>query len=499
MGLAVRLLALVGALLGALFLLDRPARARRFDYVSNVQTLTLPADGRKYVISITAVGAEGGGSPEPCRDCSGGYVSASFPLRLPTHQKNKLLIYVGEEGFPPNSGLYQTPGGTTFDYGKGGVPGGEVCGTTYCFGAGGQGGYVSVAPPGKPQPESGSGGGAGSFVFLERPSGTKLLVVAPGGGGDGGSSQYNSASGAGSARGGNGGSGDGDSPGLDGQGTVGYDLGGIGGSQATTKPGEGGVPGHGGMGGGVGESQSNSSCYAAQNGGNGGPFSANPFKGGIGGYGSSGISQTSSPQTGGGGGGGGGGGYAGGGAGGGGGLCIFPDGLDPYGNRIFRTYAGGGGGGGGGSGFVAADAQGELQFTPAPGSLHGPGINNGDGFVRISVDPYWLGTLSLNPASFAPSGRGGSIARACAKGTTVRYQDAVKARTTFTVLRLSGGRLSEIGRFVRNDRKGRNTFRFTGRLKGHALSPGSYELEAIGRYHRAHGNTAIARFEIVHC
>jgi hypothetical protein len=148
---------------------------------------------------------------------------------------------------------------------------------------------------------------------------------------------------------------------------------------------------------------------------------------------------------------------------------------------------------------VAADAQGELQFTPAPGSLHGPGSNNGDGFVRISVDPYWLGTLSLNPASFAPSGRGGSIARACAKGTTVRYQDAVKARTTFTVLRLSGGRLSEIGRFVRNDRKGRNTFRFTGRLKGHALSPGSYELEAVGRYHRAHGNTAIARFEIVHC
>jgi hypothetical protein len=119
-------------------------------------------------------------------------------------------------------------------------------------------------------------------------------------------------------------------------------------------------------------------------------------------------------------------------------------------------------------------------------------------FVDIQTITFvFVSRLSLGSSSFAPAAGGGSIARACARGTRVRYNDARAAQTTFMALRRSGGRMVALGSFTRRDRAGANDFRFTGRVAGHALSPGSYQLQATPRYHGVLGSTVAAAFRIV--
>jgi hypothetical protein len=119
-------------------------------------------------------------------------------------------------------------------------------------------------------------------------------------------------------------------------------------------------------------------------------------------------------------------------------------------------------------------------------------------FVTVqSLTFVFVHRLSLAQRSFAPATGGGSIARACARGTRVRYNDARAAQTTFTVLRRSGGHMVNVGSFTHGDRTGNNDFQFTGRVAGHALRPGSYELHATPRYHGALGTTVTAAFRIV--
>jgi hypothetical protein len=55
----------------------------------------------------------------------------------------------------------------------------------------------------------------------------------------------------------------------------------------------------------------------------------------------------------------------------------------------------------------------------------------------------------------------------------------------------------KIGSFTRRDRTGENDFQFTGRVAGHALRPGSYELQATPRYRGALGTAVTAAFRIV--
>src|SRR5207302_3532221 len=101
------------------------------------------------------------------------------------------LIYPGTPGEEPNQSSNQA-GGSTFLYGKGGVPSGEDCGQALCPGAGGWGGYVSQAPPGELQPESGAGGGSATMVYLAAHGSANypLIVAAAGGGGGGGTSRW---------------------------------------------------------------------------------------------------------------------------------------------------------------------------------------------------------------------------------------------------------------------------------------------------------------------
>jgi hypothetical protein len=127
-----------------------------------------------------------------------------------------------------------------------------------------------------------------------------------------------------------------------------------------------------------------------------------------------------------------------------------------------------------------------------PGGGGGPGPGGGGAPV--------LSTLKLKPDAFRAARRGPSIA-AARTGTTISYQDSAAAVTTFRVERAMPGvrrghrcvkpshkrtqgkkRCTRFvfvrGRFTHTDRAGINSFRFTGRLGGVKLKPGSYRLDA---------------------
>ncbi|HTA06379.1 MAG TPA: choice-of-anchor Q domain-containing protein, partial [Solirubrobacteraceae bacterium] len=128
-----------------------------------------------------------------------------------------------------------------------------------------------------------------------------------------------------------------------------------------------------------------------------------------------------------------------------------------------------------------------------------------------------LGALTLSPATFHAAKSGASIAKRQPPGTSLSYNDSDVATTTFTVLRSQRGvrksgrcvappkhgrggrpckRFVKVGVFTHTDKAGRNGFRFTGRINGSALKPGSYELEATPRLAGLSGTARTARFTI---
>jgi hypothetical protein len=102
----------------------------------------------------------------------------------------------------------------------------------------------------------------------------------------------------------------------------------------------------------------------------------------------------------------------------------------------------------------------------------------------------------------------------------VRYRDTLTAHTTLRVYRELPGvkrgracvapptgkprgtgkrctRLVLIGSFSHRDHAGRNRLRFTGRLDGHALSPGNYQLTARARLAGQQSRTIRTSFTIL--
>jgi hypothetical protein len=96
-------------------------------------------------------------------------------------------------------------------------------------------------------------------------------------------------------------------------------------------------------------------------------------------------------------------------------------------------------------------------------------------------------------------------------GATIGYRDSQAATTTFAVLGKSAGRmqgksckkpsnknkhgkhctlLTKVGSFTHADKAGADSLRFSGRINGHKLTAGSYELQAVA--HDAAGNGAAA-------
>jgi hypothetical protein len=115
--------------------------------------------------------------------------------------------------------------------------------------------------------------------------------------------------------------------------------------------------------------------------------------------------------------------------------------------------------------------------------------------------------LKLAPRSFAAK-----------RGTTISYTTSQDSTTTFSILKSSTGlkrgtRCVKAARgakgkrctlltplkptFTRADLAGTVSFRFTARLGGTALRPGSYVLRATGANAKGKGNVLKAAFRIV--
>jgi dipeptidyl aminopeptidase/acylaminoacyl peptidase len=106
-----------------------------------------------------------------------------------------------------------------------------------------------------------------------------------------------------------------------------------------------------------------------------------------------------------------------------------------------------------------------------------------------------LHSLTVTPRRFRARRAGGSIGRS---GARVRYRLDDAVPVIFRVERKSlGGRLRLRGSFRHGGRRGRNAFRFTGRLRGRRLRPGEYYLVAEPRAAGASGVARRFRFAIL--
>jgi hypothetical protein len=137
--------------------------------------------------------------------------------------------------------------------------------------------------------------------------------------------------------------------------------------------------------------------------------------------------------------------------------------------------------------------------------------------IRVGLDV--ISALTMVPSSFFAKPSGPSVTAAAKRtyGTVVRYRGSQAATTTFTVQKPKRGRkqgkicrkpssknrhgkactyYTGVGSFKHVDRVGAIHFRFTGRVKGRALGPGRYRLQAIPRNQAGRGRAAYRSFRI---
>ncbi len=146
-------------------------------------------------------------------------------------------------------------------------------------------------------------------------------------------------------------------------------------------------------------------------------------------------------------------------------------------------------------------------------------------FVAADALPPKIIHLRLKPASFTGLSSGRSIVKKATKHKTskVTYFDSQAAKTTFKVIKLERGykkhkhgackalpkdglrpkhshrctRDVAKGSFSHQDSAGSNRFDFSGRVRGHRLSRGSYEVKATPKLGALTGKTVSAKFKIV--
>ena len=152
-----------------------------------------------------------------------------------------------------------------------------------------------------------------------------------------------------------------------------------------------------------------------------------------------------------------------------------------------------------------------------PGGAAGGGQPPGPG---AGVPAPVLGPITIVPAAFRAAGSGGSIAISRRTGATVTYNDTEPSTTAFTVLQARPGvmlrghcaapprhprhkpghactRYVAVGGFTHPDASGLNRLHFTGRVGGHKLPPGNYQLTATPRSHGKAGTAVSTHFRIL--
>jgi hypothetical protein len=161
----------------------------------------------------------------------------------------------------------------------------------------------------------------------------------------------------------------------------------------------------------------------------------------------------------------------------------------------------------------------ELPTPPGGGGTPGGGTPGGGSPGADTVAPQVL-SLALSPKVYAAFPSGPSVRQARTRGTRVTYRLSETATTTFRVQRVLPGRRVR-GRCVRPTRANRdkprckryrtlrgrfrhagaaglNRFRFSGRLAGRKLRPGSYRLVATAKDAAANTSKPVRRsFRII--
>jgi inosine-uridine nucleoside N-ribohydrolase len=155
------------------------------------------------------------------------------------------------------------------------------------------------------------------------------------------------------------------------------------------------------------------------------------------------------------------------------------------------------------------------KLPPPPGS--GPPVSSGRPKVPLSL----ITRLSLRPSVFVAAPSGPSAVRSVSErkyGTVLSYRDSQPAITSIRLLKSVLGHrrgkscvkgagskthakrcfvLVSIGYFTHQDVAGMNRFRFTGRIHGHRLAPGDYELEMVPHNVAGNGTMRSKSFRIV--
>jgi hypothetical protein len=410
------------------------ATTQTFGPAGGEQVFTVPPDVTS--LHVVAVGARGGAGADGGGAGGFGAVATSDVSVMPGQVFYVEVAGNGSDGCC-HKGMGPGPGGA------GGFNGGGVGGT------GGPGG--------------GGGGGESDIRTLPQANagslGSRVVVAAGGGGGGAPGSSGGGAGGAAGAPGGNGGS-----------------------DTTIAQP---GTPTAGGAGG-------TNTGFSSLSGTNGSLGS-----GGAGGH----------VGPGGGGGGGGGGVY-----GGGGGAAG-------------ESSTGGGGGAGGSSGFgsgvvngaIAADSTGAPSVTLTYTAVS----SGGGGGPSIPPAVVTVGRETISPTAFlAAPGGPSALASRVRYGAKVTFTLNQAATVRFTVVQPRPGRRGRGGRcvaptranrtarrctrlvtlpgsFSRTGHAGANSFRFTGRLAGRTLAPGSYRLIATPRLNGRAGLSKSASFRIL--
>jgi hypothetical protein len=163
-------------------------------------------------------------------------------------------------------------------------------------------------------------------------------------------------------------------------------------------------------------------------------------------------------------------------------------------------------------------------YHPALAATGANGLQTFAATRPIRVTGATIRDLKITPRTFKAAATGRTL-RTLPRHTTelitgaiISYTEAQRAKTIFTIQRPAAGRREgrscakpskhnrkhrrcvrylEIGSFRHADKRGKNRFPFTGRIRGHKVAPGPYRLQAIPRNGAGAGPTAHAHFRII--